>query len=89
MVVSPVCTFRQTADRLAGFCKGPNGQGSAARTVNGAEIYWAWRVIPTTPIGLAGVATFHGTLGRDNVVRGSFSHSIRPNASGPFTTQKL
>ncbi len=87
--VSPICTFRQTADRLTGVCKGPNGAGSAAGTVNGAEIYWTWRIIPTNALGLAGVATFHGALGPDNVVRGFFSHSIRPNSSGPFTAQKV
>ena len=28
-LVSPVCEFRQSGDRLAGTCSGPNGGGNA------------------------------------------------------------
>jgi hypothetical protein len=86
---SPVCKFQQTGDQLTGVCKGPNDVGAATGAVNGADIHWIWRIAPTNALGLAGVATFHGTLGRDNVVRGFFNHSIRPGASGPFTAQKV
>jgi hypothetical protein len=87
--VSPVCVFRQAGDQLTGSCKGPNGAGSASGVIDGADISWQWHMIATTAVGLNGLSTFRGTLGRDRVIRGSWTFSHLPNASGGFTAQRM
>ena len=86
---APVCVFRQSGNAISGSCKGPNGIGSADGSVNGRAIAWRWHIIATTSIGLAGIATYRGVWGSDGVVRGTWTHSRRPGASGPFTAQHL
>lgn len=86
---APVCVFRQSGNTIAGSCKGPNGIGSVDGSVSGRAIVWRWHVIATTSIGLAGIATYRGVRGIDGVVRGSWTHSRRPGASGPFTAQHV
>lgn len=86
---APVCVFRQAGNAISGTCKGPNGIGAAAGSVNGRAILWRWRVIATNANGLAGIATYRGTWGSDGVVRGNWTHSARPGAWGTFTAQKL
>jgi hypothetical protein len=87
--VSPICVFQQTEDQLKGSCKGPNGAGSATGAIDGADISWQWHMVATNAIGLNGLSTFRGTLGRDNVIRGSWTFSHLPNSSGTFTAQKM
>jgi hypothetical protein len=87
--VSPICTFHQAGDQLTGSCKGPNGAGSASGAIDGADISWQWRIIATNAIGINGLSTFRGTLGRDHVIRGSWTFSRLPRASGEFTAQKM
>ncbi len=87
-IASPICTFRQLNNRLAGICRGPNGTGAASGLSDGLEISWQWRIVPTTPIGVAGVASFNGHLGPDNVIRGSWTISPWPGVSGQFTAQR-
>jgi hypothetical protein len=86
---APVCVFRQSGNAISGSCKGPNGIGSAVGSVNGRAILWRWNIIATNAVGLAGIATYHGVWGSDGVVRGTWTHSRRPGAYGPFTAQKL
>ena len=86
---APVCVFRQSGNAISGSCKGPNGIGSADGVVNGRAIAWRWHIIATTSIGLAGTATYRGVWGSDGVVRGTWTHSRRLGASGPFTAQHL
>ena len=87
--VSPICVFHQTADRLTGSCKGPNAAGAAAGVADGRSIFFQWRHLAANAVGLSGVSTFRGTLGPDNVVRGFWTISLLPNASGSFTAQRL
>jgi len=82
--VSPVCTLRQSGDALSGTCRGPNGAGAATGELNGARILFQWHVTRTNSIGMSGVATFHGTLGGDGVIRGSWTFTGFP-AAGTFT----
>jgi hypothetical protein len=86
---APVCVFRQAGNAIAGSCKGPNGIGSADGSVNGRAIAWRWHIIATNAVGLAGTATYRGVWGSDGVIRGTWTHSRRPGAYGPFTAQKL
>ncbi|HEX3466735.1 MAG TPA: hypothetical protein VHT05_01390 [Candidatus Elarobacter sp.] len=83
--VSPVCVFRQSGDVIAGTCRGPNGIGSASGVVNGNRIQFSWHSVRTTSIGVTGTETFHGTLGGDGVVRGSWFFGAAPGAVGEFT----
>ena len=87
--VAPVCTFQQVRARLTGFCRGPNAAGPATGLVNGPTVSWQWQMNPTTPLGFGGVSTFRGSLGPDNVIRGSWNHSQLGYASGPFTAQRM
>jgi hypothetical protein len=89
MTIASVCTFTQTAEFVSGTCKGPNGSCAASGLVNGAELYLNCRTIATNAPALAGFSTFKGTLGPDNFIRGVFTHSTFPHASGPFVAQKL
>jgi hypothetical protein len=82
--VSPVCTLRQSGDALSGTCRGPNGVGAATGELNGARILFQWHVARTNSIGMSGVATFHGALGPDGVIRGTWTFSGFP-ATGTFT----
>ncbi len=84
-LVRPVCDFQQSGDQLAGACTGPNGAGSAVGLTNGREVTWQWHIVPTNNIGIAGISSFNGRLGPDNVVRGSWTFSGRPGVSGQFT----
>jgi hypothetical protein len=82
--VSPVCTLRQSGDALSGTCRGPNGVGTATGEVNGARVLFQWHAVRTNSIGMSGVATFHGTLGGDGVIRGTWTFTGFP-AAGTFT----
>ena len=82
--VSPVCTLRQSGDALSGTCRGPNGVGTATGELNGARILFQWHVARTNAIGMSGVATFHGVLGPDGVIRGTWTFTGF-NATGSFT----
>jgi hypothetical protein len=86
--VSPICAFRQTGDRLTGSCKGPNAAGAATGVAEGRNISFQWRHVAANAVGLSGVSTFRGALGPDNVVRGFWTISRLPNASGSFTAQR-
>jgi hypothetical protein len=86
--VAPVCTLQQAGSQVTGTCKGPNGIGPATGMASGANISWEWMITPTTPIAMSAIATFKGTLGPDGVVRGTWTNSNLPNASGPFTAQR-
>jgi hypothetical protein len=83
--VSAVCSLRQSGDAISGSCRGANGGGSASGVVNGSKIYWQLRVTASNAQGLTALTTFHGTLGSDNVIRGTWTVSARPGGTGTFT----
>jgi len=85
---TPVCTFQQTGDRISGTCKGPNGLGPAAGTVEGGAVAWQWNHTATTPYGLTGSTGFRGELGADGVIRGTATSSNFPGLIGTFTEQR-
>jgi hypothetical protein len=84
----PICHFMQVGNQLSGRCRGPNGAGPASGATNGPTISWQWNVYPTTPIGLRGIASFQGTLGPDNIIRGVWTSTAVPGASGPFSAHR-
>jgi hypothetical protein len=86
---SPICILRQAGSNISGTCKGPNGIGAAAGIVNGNAILLRWNHIPTTSLGLRGIATFHGAWGADGVIRGTWMDTALGSAVGNFTAQKV
>lgn len=84
-----ICDLRQTGDQIAGPCRGPNGGCSAVGVVSGANIDLTCRTSYTNSPGAAGVSTFHGALGADQIVRGSYTHSRLPGASGVFFMMRV
>ncbi len=86
--VMPICRFRQVNNQLVGSCRGPNANGPASGAVIGLTISFQWQVHPFTPIGIGGLASFQGTLGPDNVIRGVWTSTAVPGASGPFTAYR-
>jgi hypothetical protein len=88
VVAKPVCVFQQAGPKLTGNCKGPNAHGPATGSVAGQKLSWTWQLTPDTPIGASGSASFEGELGADHVIRGSWSFSGLPGATGKFTGEK-
>lgn len=86
--VIPVCRFRQVGNQLSGHCRGPNAAGPAFGATNGFTISWQWQLHATTPIGVNGIAAFQGMLGPDNIIRGTWTSSAAPGASGPFSAHR-
>jgi hypothetical protein len=84
-----ICDLKQTGDQLAGPCKGPNGGCSAVGVVSGANIDLTCRTSTTNAPNLAGVSTFHGTLGADEIVRRSFTYSRFAGSSGVFFMMRV
>jgi hypothetical protein len=82
--LAPVCVLKQSGDTILGPCRGPNGQGNATGIVNANRIQLTWNEIRTTAFGLTGVITFHGALGSDGVIRGTWTSSAVPGV-GTFT----
>jgi hypothetical protein len=89
MIIAPICDFKQTGDQIAGTCKGPNGGCSAVGVIDGPNIDWTCRTRYTNAPNLSGFSTFHGTVGADAIVRGSWTHSRFPRAGGRFTMQRV
>jgi hypothetical protein len=88
LAAMPVCQFTQVANQLNGNCQGPNAGGPASGATNGPTISWQWQAQPLTPIGVGGVASFQGTLGPDNIIRGTWTSTAMPGASGPFSAHR-
>jgi hypothetical protein len=86
--VMPVCQFTQVANKLSGTCQGPNAGGPATGAANGPMISFQWQIVPMTPLATPGIASFQGTLGPDNLIRGTWTSSNAPGASGPFTAHR-
>ena len=86
--VTPICRFKQVANQLSGSCQGLNSGGPASGATNGPMISWQWQAQPLTPVGLGGVASFQGTLGPDNVIRGTWTFTAVPGASGSFSARR-
>ncbi len=84
-----ICDLKQTGDQLAGPCRGPNGGCSAVGVVNGANVDMTCRTSYTNSPNLAGVSTFHGALGADEMVRGSCASSRLPGANGVFAMMRV
>lgn len=84
-----ICDLKQIGDQLAGPCRGPNGGCSAVGVVNGANIDLTCRTSYANSPNLAGVSTFHGALGADEMVRGSCSSSRLPGANGVFAMMRV
>ena len=89
LTVAPVCSLQQTGNQVAGTCKGPNAAGPATGLASGTNLSLQWMGTATDPLGRTGISVFQGTLGPDNVIRGSWTTSTMPGASGPFAAQKL
>jgi len=89
MSFAQICDLKQTGDQLAGPCHGPNGGCSAVGVVNGANVDMTCRTSFTNNPNLAGVGTFHGALGADEMVRGGCTHSKFPGASGVFAMMRI
>jgi len=87
--VVAIVDLKQTDDQLAGPRRGPNGGCSAVGVVNGPNVDLTCRTSYTNPPNLAGVSTFHGALGGDEIVRGSCTHSRLPGASGVFAMMRV
>ena len=84
-----ICDLKQTGDQLAGPCRGPNGGCSAVGVISGGGVDFTCRTTNTNNPSLAGVSTFHGALGGDEIVRGAVSHSRFPGASGVFAMMRV
>jgi hypothetical protein len=89
MTIGTICDIKQVGDQILGPCKGPNGGCSAVGIVNGASHDWTCRTQTTNAPTLAGYSTFHGALGGDAIVRGAWTHSTFPRATGQFAMQKI
>jgi hypothetical protein len=89
MSFAQICDLKQTGDQLAGPCRGPNGGCSAVGVVNGANVDLTCRTTFTNNQNLAGVSTFHGAMGADEMVRGSCTHSRVPGANGVFAMMRI
>ena len=89
MSFGQICDLKQTGDQLAGPCRGPNGGCSAVGVVSGASVDFTCRTSSTNNPSLAGVSTFHGALGGDEIVRGSCNHSRFPGANGVFAMMRV
>jgi hypothetical protein len=89
MSFAQICDLKQTGDQLAGPCRGPNGGCSAVGVINGASMDLTCRTSHTNSPNLAGVSTFHGALGKDEIVRGESTHSRFPGASGVFAMMRV
>ena len=85
--VTPVCLITQAGSRISGTCRGPNAAGPVSGTVVGATIAFQWRTTATTRVGVTGMVTFRGVLGRDGVVRGTYTLTGSPGA-GTFVMQR-
>jgi hypothetical protein len=84
-----ICDLKQTGDQFAGPCRGPNGGCSVVGVVNGRNVDSTCRTTQTNSPDLAGVSTFHGALGADEIVRGSYTHSRFPGANGVFFMMRV
>jgi len=84
-----ICDLKQTGDQLAGPCRGPNGGCSAVGVVVGANVDLTCQTTYTNAPNLAGVATFHGALGADAIVRGTCTQSRLPGARGVFFMMRV
>lgn len=89
MSFAQICDLRQTGDQVAGPCRGPNGGCSAVGVVSGGAIDLTCRTSSTNSPNLAGFSTFHGALGQDQIVRGSYTHSRFPGANGVFFMMRV
>jgi hypothetical protein len=89
MGFAQICDLKQTGDQLAGPCRGPNGGCSAIGVISGANVDMTCRTSFTNAPNLAGISTFHGALGADEIVRGSCSHSRFPGANGVFAMMRV
>jgi hypothetical protein len=88
VIARPVCDFQQAGAKLTGSCKGPNAHGPATGSVAGQKVSWTWELTADTAIGANGTGRFEGELGADHVIRGTWSFSGLPGASGKFTGEK-
>jgi len=84
-----ICDLKQTEGQLAGPCHGPNGGCSMVGVVNGANLDLTCRTTSTNNPNLSGVSTFHGTLGADDIVRGSVTNSRAPGATGVAAMMRI
>jgi hypothetical protein len=84
-----ICDLKQSGDQLAGPCHGPNGGCSAVGLVAGANVDFTCRTTVTNNPGLAGVTTFHGAMGADDMVRGSCVSSRAPGVNGVFAMMRI
>jgi hypothetical protein len=89
MSFAQICDLKQTGDQLAGQCRGPNGGCSAVGVIAGGKLDLTCRTTNTNSPVLAGVSTFHGELGADEIVRGPFSHSRFPGIDGVFAMMRV
>ena len=89
MSFAQICELKQTGDQLAGPCRGPNGGCSLVGVVSGGTVDLTCHTTNTNSPNLAGVSTFHGALGADEIVRGPCSHSRFPGASGVFAMMRI
>lgn len=85
--IAPVCQLVQRGNQLSGECTGPSARGPASGVVNGDNATWEWTATATNSNGQSGVAVFQSTIGRDNVMRGTFTGSSQPGLTGTFTAQ--
>jgi hypothetical protein len=89
MTSGTICNLKQVGDQIVVPCKGPNGGCSAVGMASVASLDWTCRTQTTNALGLAGYSTFHGALGGDAIVRGAWTHSTIPRATGQFAMQKI
>lgn len=87
--MSGVCTLTQDKDAIVGSCKGPDGVSVADGDVDGDKIILRVHHVKTNGHGVTGIATFHGVLDDDGIIRGEWMDSPRPGLTGPFTGQPV
>jgi hypothetical protein len=86
--ILPICRFTQVANQLSGSCQGVSLGGPASGASNGPMISWQWQAQALNPLGVGGIASFQGTLGPDNIIRGTWTSTAVPGASGTFSAHR-
>ena len=90
----PLCTFKQSENRISGDCKGPHSEGPVSGIVNGQTVELTWRTgnaANRTPgdgqmQSGGGVWTFRGTLGEDGAITGT--GTAPTGEKGPFSAKR-
>ena len=84
-----VCTLQQSGNTVRGTCNGANGGGPASGIVNGNRIQLQVHITASNAAGLTVTNTFHGALGGDGAIRGTFTLPVSPGNTGTFNAVRV